>query len=590
MKTITLPTAMGSALLLLAAHPCYANNQQHLRHRHHHHHHHHHHHTNQHRQQSSTISHKRDSFTFSNATVNPRYEARRSDKQVQARDGASCEFPLDKGAFAVTPGLLNGGWALSPDMECTDGMWCPIACPPGQLMAQWKPDTHYAYPESTYGGIYCDGGEISVPFEDQPWCVDGTGTVTAVNKAGGIVSFCQTVLPGYEDMLIPTDVLLTATLAVPDPSYWDSTAAHFYVNAPGIDSAEGCIWGDESRPIGNWAPYVAGANMDESGETFVKVGINPVWESSALSADKPSFGLKIECDGDCNGLPCQVDGDGVVSDNKATGAGGSDFCVVTVPKGGQASIVVYNVDGGISVGYGIGVGVEGDDEVSTSSSAPASTSESISSPSSPSSTPSPSSTSTTSSSVPALSSTTISIPASSSSLSRTPTTSSTPVSSTSTFIPTSTSPATPSTSSYEPKTTSSASLASTSVYFVSPSSSSSKTPFLGGVYRQNGTVPDMDDVLSDPTPTSEPAAVNTGESERESESKSDNGSGAEYVSKSQSDVQDVGQAQGQSQSQGQVPGEIVSMVHGHTENSGRRQDGAAVAGLVVAFVAAVYLL
>jgi len=46
-----------------------------------------------------------------------------------------------------------------------------------------------------------------------------------VNKAGRIVSFCQTVLPGNEAMVIPTDVEDTATLAVPGPDYWANTSA-----------------------------------------------------------------------------------------------------------------------------------------------------------------------------------------------------------------------------------------------------------------------------------------------------------------------------------------------------------------------------
>lgn len=77
-----------------------------------------------------------------------------------------------------------------------------------------------------YGGVYCDDdGEIQVPFQGKSWCVEGTGAVEAVNKAGKVVSFCQTCLPGYEDMIIPTDVYDSATLAVPDESYWDATAA-----------------------------------------------------------------------------------------------------------------------------------------------------------------------------------------------------------------------------------------------------------------------------------------------------------------------------------------------------------------------------
>lgn len=39
------------------------------------------------------------------------------------------------------------------------------------------------------------------------------------------MSWCQTVLPGNEAMLIPTLVDSIATLAVPDPSYWCGTAS-----------------------------------------------------------------------------------------------------------------------------------------------------------------------------------------------------------------------------------------------------------------------------------------------------------------------------------------------------------------------------
>jgi hypothetical protein len=76
-----------------------------------------------------------------------------------------------------------------------------------------------------YGGLYCNGGTPEKPFKSAPYCVDGTGAVKAVNKAGSVVSFCQTVLPGNEAMIIPTDVTDTATLAVPGYDYWAGTAA-----------------------------------------------------------------------------------------------------------------------------------------------------------------------------------------------------------------------------------------------------------------------------------------------------------------------------------------------------------------------------
>ncbi|KAJ2972394.1 hypothetical protein NUW58_g9193 [Xylaria curta] len=426
MKTTTLQAAIGSAILLVATQPCYVSAQHQHQHQHRQLHHQHHHHAS-----------KRDNYGPSNATSNPRYSSRRPEK-LQARGGGKCEFPKSKGLFAVTPSAKNGGWALAPDQECVDGTWCPIACPSGQVMAQWKPDTTYAFPESTYGGIYCNNGEIEVPFKDSPWCVDGTGSVDAVNKAGSVVSFCQTVLPGYEDMIIPTDVHDSATLAVPDPSYWDSTAAHFYINAPGVSSEEGCHWGDQSKPIGNWAPYVAGANTDGSGNTFVKLGLNPVWQDSGLFNTKPSFGLKIECDGNCNGLPCEIDGSGVVSNLKATGAGGSDFCVVTVSKGGKANIVVFNLDG--STGGG------GGNDESTSSAEPTPTS---------TSTPTPTPTTTS-----------------------IPTTTSTP---TTTSVPSTTSTPTPTSTSSKVSTTSSSStssiISSSSVSRYSADSTSSSTNY-----------------------------------------------------------------------------------------------------------------
>jgi hypothetical protein len=79
---------------------------------------------------------------------------------------------------------------------------------------------------SQNGGLYCDNnGQVSKPFPNKPYCVDGTGAIGVQNNAGSGVAFCQTVLPGNEAMLIPTHVDSWAQLAVPDPSYWCSTAA-----------------------------------------------------------------------------------------------------------------------------------------------------------------------------------------------------------------------------------------------------------------------------------------------------------------------------------------------------------------------------
>ncbi|KAK9420661.1 hypothetical protein SUNI508_00752 [Seiridium unicorne] len=376
-----------------------------------------------------------------------------TEVELKARGSDTCVFPSGEGLVAITPNSDNAGWAMSPDQPCKCGSYCPYACPPGQVMNQWKDGSTYATTDRMAGGLFCglDGKPVK-PFDGKPLCVDGTGTVDAVNKVGEVVSFCQTVLPGNEDILIPNDVHDTLTLAVPDTSYWQSTASHFYINPPGVNSDKGCHWGDESQPVGNWAPFVAGANTDSSGLTYVKVGTNPIWQGCDLYGTKPTFGLKIECtSGDCVGLPCAVDGSGVTSDLKSTGAGGSDFCVVTVPKGGKANIVVYNLDGSSG---------------SVTSSKPASSSTAQPTTSSPPSTTS-TSTSTTSSKPSTTSTSTTSTSSSSSS-------SSSSVASTS------------SSSSSKPSSTSSSAQSSTSSSAKTTSSSVSAYG-IGGIFQENGT-------------------------------------------------------------------------------------------------------
>jgi hypothetical protein len=180
--------------------------------------------------------------------------------------------------------------------------------------------------------------------------------VQVTNKAGQSVAFCQTVLPGNEAMLIPTLVEELSTLAVPGMSYWCETAAQYYINAPGVNVEEACIWGTSANPTGNWVPYTAGANTVSNGDTYVKIGWNPIYLEPATPFRnvKPEFGIEILCDGDgCNGLPCRIDPStmGVNEMNAPdvfTGAGGATGCVVTVPSGAKANIVVFDLGGGSS--------------------------------------------------------------------------------------------------------------------------------------------------------------------------------------------------------------------------------------------------
>ena len=153
-------------------------------------------------------------------------------------------------------------------------------------------------------------------------------------------------------MLIPTAVDSYATLAVPGTDYWCGTAAHYYINPPGVGTGAACVWGSNGNPFGNWSPYVAGANVDNSGNTFIKLGWNPIYlePTTPFRNNMPTWGVKIDCpNGGCNGLPCAIDpsqnGVNQMHGGASSGAGGGNFCVVTVPKGVTANFVVFNSGG-----------------------------------------------------------------------------------------------------------------------------------------------------------------------------------------------------------------------------------------------------
>lgn len=269
---------------------------------------------------------------------------------LNKRGGNTCDFPSNKGLVSVTSKSSNGGWAMSPDQQCTEGNYCPYACPPGKLMAQWDSSaTSYSYPESQNGGLKCNqDGTVSKPFSNKDYCVDGKGTVEVNNKASDNVAFCQTVLPGNEAMLIPTNVdgSGTQTLAVPGSDYWDGTAAHYYINPPGVSTDDGCVWGTKDKSQGNWAPYVAGANMDDSGKTYVKIGWNPKYIDD-FSNKKPNFGIRVTCDdGDCDGLDCEIDpskkGYNGVEGSSSGKQDGASYCIVTAKNKSKAQIEVFS--------------------------------------------------------------------------------------------------------------------------------------------------------------------------------------------------------------------------------------------------------
>jgi hypothetical protein len=68
---------------------------------------------------------------------------------VERQDAGPCAFPMDAGLVPVTMGAENKGWAMSPNQKCVPDSFCPYACPPGQVMAQWNPEVKsYPNPKS----------------------------------------------------------------------------------------------------------------------------------------------------------------------------------------------------------------------------------------------------------------------------------------------------------------------------------------------------------------------------------------------------------------------------------------------------------
>ncbi|KAI9696123.1 MAG: hypothetical protein M1836_005954 [Candelina mexicana] len=278
------------------------------------------------------------------------------EAEIEKRAG-TCQFPKDAGLVPVNPSGMNAGWAIAPDIACTPGHYCTYACPPGQLSMQWDPsaNSYFAPGDGRQrGGLKCDdNGNIQKPFPDRPYCQDGAGGVSVTNKAGSAVNFCQTVLPGNESMLIPTNVQSTANLAVTTANWWNNGATHaeYFINGPGVSTADACKWGDSSKPVGNWAPYTAGMGQDANGVTTLHLGWNPVYleDATPFKNTMPSWGVKLECQ-KADGSPCSdscsidpaIHGVNQITNPAKGGAGGCNYCIVTVPKGGKATYVVFN--------------------------------------------------------------------------------------------------------------------------------------------------------------------------------------------------------------------------------------------------------
>lgn len=126
MKFTTLQAVLGATVVLLSASPSLARGHHHLPH------------------VERSIEHRHVRLIDHASAPVP----------IKKR-GGSCAFPTnDPNMVAVTPDEKNAGWAMSPDQSCEPGHYCPFACKPGMVMAQWDPDSTYDYPASMVGFVF----------------------------------------------------------------------------------------------------------------------------------------------------------------------------------------------------------------------------------------------------------------------------------------------------------------------------------------------------------------------------------------------------------------------------------------------------
>ncbi|KAI5798656.1 hypothetical protein FPQ18DRAFT_254703 [Pyronema domesticum] len=265
-----------------------------------------------------------------------------------------CELPVHPDIIAVTPHLDNRGWAHSYDHPCSGGEWCPYACISGKLMNQWNQNSiAYVHPDKEQGGLYCgEDGILQISFPDRDFCIEAPAKLATINLLDKHVFICQTVLPGDEGMRIPNRIEpgQNLGLAVPDWRYWSSTAASYYINIPGYEVEEACVWGNNTVPAGNWAPYVLGLNKREDGEIFATLGWNPIWiePTTPFREEVPEFGARIICEGvGCHDTQCEINpavnkaNEVSAGANGLIGVGGAAACIVTAPQTAQLRIELF---------------------------------------------------------------------------------------------------------------------------------------------------------------------------------------------------------------------------------------------------------
>lgn len=252
------------------------------------------------------------------------------------------DFPSGQGVIKL-PWIGRSGWASVTNYDtgdtattCKEGWLCSYACQPGMLKTQW-PSTQPASGESR-GGLLCKNGYLyRTRTEKKYLCEWGTKTNFAVLKLDKVLSLCRTDYPGSENMNIPTRLIKgdkKPMSVIKEDGYYTwkggKTSSQYYVNNAGVDVDKGCLWGNSSGTVGNWAPVVLGSGYTD-GKTWLSIIPNPNNENP------PNYNIKIEAEGNA-----KVSGDCWYVDGQYSGGPGlkSDGCTSAV-TGGTANFVFY---------------------------------------------------------------------------------------------------------------------------------------------------------------------------------------------------------------------------------------------------------
>lgn len=228
----------------------------------------------------------------------------------------SCNtFPSQYGAVAVdwigldgwigvqSPGSSSGGFGdinTATGGGCTEGAYCSYACPAGLQKSQW-PSVQGSTGQSV-GGLQCQGGKLHLtnPSLSNKLCIPGASEVTVQvkNNLGQQVAVCRTDYPGTEAQTVPVDAQPGSTEPLTCPNsetyyMWEGshTSAQYYVNPAGVSVEDGCQWGSNANPWGNYAPLNLGVGYS-NGAAWLSI-----FQNAPTTDVKLDFDVEIQGDG-----------------------------------------------------------------------------------------------------------------------------------------------------------------------------------------------------------------------------------------------------------------------------------------------------